>query len=313
MKRVLVLRLGAMGDIIHALPAVSSIRQSFPGASVCWLVEQRWRPLIDGNPFVDQVLELERGSIGGIFRSIRKLRQLKFDLAIDFQGLLKSALAGVFGHPEKFYGYHASQVRERMAAFCYSHPIKVSSTHIVDRHLELAAAAGATTRSRTFPIPVGSPEGELPRGPFVLASPFAGWISKQWPLEHYGDLAGRLAAIGLPLVWNVSPAQSREIQVPPGVQLHVSGLPGLIDATRRARAVVGVDSGPLHLAAALDKPGVALFGPTDPARNGPYGTSLRVLRSPGAATTYKRAEVIDDSMRNLSPGQVFEAIAEQVR
>ncbi|MCC6585695.1 MAG: glycosyltransferase family 9 protein [Bryobacterales bacterium] len=313
MKRVLVLRLGAMGDIIHALPAVSSIRQSFPGASVCWLVERRWRPLVDGNPFVDEVLVLERGSFRGIARSIQSLRQRKFDLAIDFQGLLKSALAGVCGHPEKFYGYHASQVRERLAAFCYSHAIKVSSTHIVDRHLELAAAAGATARSRTFPIPPGSPEGDLPRGPFVLASPFAGWPSKQWPLEYYGDLAGRLAAIGLPLVWNVSLDQSRELRVPSGVQLHVSGIAGLIDATRRARAVVGVDSGPMHLAAALDKPGVALFGPTDPARNGPYGTTMRVLRSPGATTTYKRGEFIDDSMRSLSPQQVFEAVAEQVR
>jgi len=89
---------------------------------------------------------------------------------------------------------------------------------------------------------------------------------------------------------------------------HYSGLPGLIDATRRATAVLGVDSGPLHLAAALSKPGVAIFGPTDPVRNGPYGNSLRVLRSAAAVTTYKRGAAIDESMQNISPGEVFEAL-----
>jgi heptosyltransferase-1 len=94
----------------------------------------------------------------------------------------------------------------------------------------------------------------------------------------------------------------------PGAIPHFSGLPGLIHATRRAAAVVGVDSGPLHLAAALAKPGVAIFGPTDPARNGPYGGSLRVLRSPAAATTYKRGTEIHESMLGVSPVEVCEAL-----
>ena len=89
---------------------------------------------------------------------------------------------------------------------------------------------------------------------------------------------------------------------------HYSSLPGLIYATRRAAAIVGVDSGPLHLAAALSRPGVAIFGPTDPARNGPYGDSLRVLRTPAAATTYKRGAATDPSMRIISPDEVFETL-----
>ena len=93
---------------------------------------------------------------------------------------------------------------------------------------------------------------------------------------------------------------------PPGSGLaHISGLPGLIDATRRAAAVIGVDSGPLHIAAALGKPGVAIFGPTDPARNGPYGDSLKVLRAPSAETTYKRGASIDPAMRAISPESRF--------
>ena len=134
------------------------------------------------------------------------------------------------------------------------------------------------------PLPAGTPEGQLPETDFVLASPLAGWRSKQWPGEHYATLAARVRSeLGLPLVLNAPPGVTfPEI---PQAMLHTSGLPGLIHATRRAAAVVGVDSGPLHLAAALGRPGVAIFGPTDPARNGPYGNTVRVLRSPSAVTS----------------------------
>jgi heptosyltransferase-1 len=169
-----------------------------------------------------------------------------------------------------------------------------------DRYIELAAGAGATAIARTFFIPVGRPEGTLPSGSFVLANPLAGWGSKQWPLEYYLELAKQ---IDLPLVLNVPNAIEA-----PGAHVHVSSIAGLIDATRRAAAVIGVDSGPLHLAAALGKPGVAIFGPTDPGRNGPYGGSLTVLRSSGADTTYKRHAQIANSMRSIGPDQVHSAL-----
>jgi heptosyltransferase-1 len=180
---------------------------------------------------------------------------------------------------------------------------------VVDRNLDLAAAAGAPLAVRSFALPSGRPEGELPEGDFVLASPLAGWGAKQWPVEHFRTLGDLLAReFHLPLVLNL-PASHVERTVDPGsCWLHFSGLPGLVHATRRAAAVVGVDSGPLHLAAALGKPGVAIFGPTDPARNGPYGGSLTMLRSPRAATTYKRRADIDGSMSEISPDQVLEAL-----
>src|SRR5208283_1290761 len=184
--------------------------------------------------------------------------------------------------------------------------------HVVDRNLDLAAAAGANTAVRVFPLPPGRPEGQLPSGPFVLASPLAGWRSKQWPAEHYRALAARLRAeLGIPLVANLPPGSAdwvRQAGMAADAVAHVSGLEGLIDATRRAAAVVGVDSGPLHLAAALGRPGVALFGPTHPARNGPCGNSLSVLRWPGAVTTYKRLDAVDESMRRIAVGEVFESL-----
>jgi heptosyltransferase I len=298
--RILVVRLGAMGDIIHALPAAASLKQSYPGSRLTWVVEPKWAPLLEDNPFIDRLVLLRRRTLAGLLGSWHSLRAERYDFAVDFQGLIKSALAASAARPGRIFGFHRSQLRERAAALFYSNKTVSHAAHVVEKNLELAAAAGATTLLRTFPLPMGRPEGALPSGDFVLASPLAGWRAKQWPIEHYQALAARLdRELGIPLV----------LDGPPGSGLaHCSSLPGLIHATRRAAAVVGVDSGPLHLAAALGKPGVAIYGPTDPARNGPYGDSFRVLRSPAAVVTYKRGASIDDAMHAISPDHVFEAL-----
>jgi heptosyltransferase-1 len=293
---ILVVRLGAMGDIVHTLPAVTALSQNHPQSHLTWLVEPRWLPLLEGNPFVDRIVVLRRQSLGGLMETRAELRQRRYDCAFDFQGLMKSALCAWSAGPREIRGFNASQVRERAASWFYSQTTLSRFAHVVDRNMDLA---GAPSAQRVFPLPDGQPEGDLP-GDFVLASPLAGWQSKQWPLEHYEKLGARLKQdLGITLLLN-GPPDSR---LP-----HRSGIPGLIFATRRALAVVGVDSGPLHLAAALGKPGVAIFGPTDPARNGPYGASIRVLRAPTADTTYKRGAEIDASMREVTPDQVFESL-----
>lgn len=297
---ILVVRLGALGDIIHTLPAVASLKHSYPGWRLSWAVEPKWASLLEDNPFVDRLVPIRRDSLSAILAARRDLRSERYDFAVEFQGLLKSALVASMAHPGRIFGFHQSQTRERIAGLFYSDKTVSTSAHVVDRNLDLAAAAGAASTLKVFPLPAGRPEGELPAGGFVLASPLAGWGSKQWPMEHYQALAARIRReLDMALVLNG----------PPGSGLpHISGLPGLIDATRRAAAVVGVDSGPMHIAAALGKPGIAIFGPTDPARNGPYGDSVRILRSPAAATTYKRGAAIDDSMRSITPDAVFEAL-----
>src|SRR6185437_6495745 len=167
----------------------------------------------------------------------------------------------------------------------------------------------ATIGAPQFPLPQGRAEGELPEGDFVLASPLAGWRAKQWPLAYYRDLAALLARdFGMPLVVNGPESARAELAEVVGALSHFSGVPGLVDATRRAAAVGGVDSGPLHIAAALGKPGVAIFAPTDPARTGPYGGSIQVLRSAEAKTTYRRGSDYDPSMLAIQPGEVLEAL-----
>ncbi len=305
--RILVVRLGAMGDVIHTLPAVASLKHSYPGSRLTWAVEPRWAPLLDSNPFVDRVVLIRRDSPRRILDSLSDLRSEHYDFAVDFQGLIKSALVASLARPERIFGFDNSQLRERAAGVVYSDKITAQSAHVVDRNLDLAGAAGASNPLHSFPIPPGQPQGVLPESDFVLAAPLAGWRSKQWPTAHYRTLAVRLRReLAIPFVLNGPPgAAFTDI---PEALTHTTGLPGLIHATRRASAVIGVDSGPLHLAAALGKPGVAIFGPTDPVRNGPYGESIHVLRSPSAVTTYKRGNAIDESMLQVTPDEVFETL-----
>ena len=324
--RILVIRLSSMGDVIHTLPAVAALKKFLPDSQLCWLIRPRWTPLLEGNPFVDEVIPLER-SIGATLRCAAALRKRRFDLSVDFQGLIQTAVVARAARPRKLFGFGTQSVREKPAAWFYSDPVEPhthniepqpGAAHVVDQNMELAAAAAGNSRDianqpREFPLPPGRPEGSLPDRPFILASPFAGWGSKQWPLEYWTDLARRLP---LPLVVNGPPASRDRLAAIQGASVHLSGIPGLIDATRRATAVLGLDSGPLHLAAALGKPGVALFGPTDPARNGPYGGSIRdgglirVLRDPHAVTDYHRRDQPDASMRALTPEMVSRTLAE---
>lgn len=311
--RILVVRLGAMGDIIHALPAVASLKHSFPGSTLTWVVETKWAPLLEGNPFVDRIVWLRRGGPGPIWRSCRELRCQGYDFAVDFQGLIKSALVASIARPDRIFGFHQGQVRERPAALFYSNKVRSSSTHKVEQNLDLAVAAGAAGLLRTFAIPAGTPAAGLPTGDFVLASPLAGWRAKQWPIEFYEMLGRRLEQeCGVPLILNGAPDAAQTLADVSTAAPSITDVAGLIDATRRAAAVVGVDSGPLHLAAALGKPGVAIFGPTDPAANGPYGDTFTVLRSPGAVTSYKRLSAIDASMREITPDQVLSALKIQL-
>jgi heptosyltransferase-1 len=299
-----------MGDIIHSLPGAASLKHSFPSARISWVVEPRWVPLLEGNGFVDRIILFRRDDPASWKRTKDELRAERYDLAVDFQGLTKSALIAHAARPERIAGFGKGVVRERPAGLFYSNRVESKAVHVVDQALDLAAGAGASNLVRAFPLPQGVPEGRLPEGPFALASPLAGWGSKQWPLEYYERLGAMIREkLGMPLVLNGAPGAVPEV---PGTLVHESGIAGLIDATRRASLVIGVDSGPLHLAAALNKAGVAVFGPTDPVRNGPYGGDFQVFRIDGVKTTHRRNTMIDPSMRAITPEQVFAALETRV-
>ena len=278
--RVLVIRLGAFGDVLHAMPAATALARS--GAEVTWVVDRKWAPLLRACPV--KTVAFDRRNAGEVITVARELRGAGLAVAYDFQGLVKTALVGrVSGAPRRI-GFVSSYLRERVAGWFYTERVTPLGTHVVEHNLSLVGLAGAE-----FPLPVGTVVEGLPTGPFVLASERAGWRAKEWPTENYAALEKGLP---VPLVMNRAEWD----------------LDQLIYATRRAAAVLGLDSGPMHLAAALGKPGVALFGPTSPERNGPYGGTITVMRAPGAETTYKRNQEIAASMRAIRVDAVREAL-----
>ena len=194
-----------MGDIVHSLPGAASLKHSFPDARITWVVEPPGFRCSKAT-VLWTAWSSSAARSGSWKRTKEELRAERYDLAVDFQGLAKSALIAHHGAPERIAGFGSGVVRERAAGLFYSTRVGSDAVHVVDQALDLAAGAGASNLVRAFPLPAGSPEGRLPDGPFALASPLAGWTSKQWPLEYYERLAALLREkLGMPLVLNGAP------------------------------------------------------------------------------------------------------------
>ncbi len=191
--RILVVRLGAMGDIVHALPAVASLKQGFPGAHLTWVVEPQWAALLEGNPFVDRVILLRRRDasrrVGHRCANYAPPRSISRWISRDCSSPPWWPPPRA---PSAFSAGTAANCARPRPASSIPTALRARAAHVVDRNLDLAAAAGARRRSRIFPLPAGQPEAPLPEGAFVLASPLAGWRAKQWPLENYLALGGLL-------------------------------------------------------------------------------------------------------------------------
>jgi heptosyltransferase-1 len=343
--RILIVRLGAMGDIIHGLPAVAALRAIFPQATLGWLIEERWaellctlptprsgprsaqRPLVDrihtvntkqwrASPFSLQTWER-------IAAGLSDLRAEHYNLAIDLQGAVRSSLLARWSGAPIIYGF--AQPRENMASMFYTRQVVAAADHVVEQNLSLAKAVAG----RPLGYPLKAPPIELPRDPdaerkcnrwlksrgieqFALLNPGAGWGAKQWPADRYGQVAGKLTEDGLKPLINLGPGEediARAVNAAStGAAEAFSGsLAQLIALTRRAQLFVGGDTGPMHLAAALNVPVVGIFGPTDPARNGPFGTRSIVLRSSSSVTSYRHVDSPDGGLLDITPDQVVTA------
>lgn len=333
-----------MGDIVHSLPAVASIRDHVPNVRIGWLVERRWSallatadaaagargskmPLVDELHLADTRAWRKAPFSDETWREIlalrRDLQQAKYDVCIDLQGLAKSAILGAMSGCDRRIGFQ--QPRERVAGLFYTRTVSSNARHIVEQNCSLAAGAlglefGSCEEYALPADPVAerwADELLAQRGlrEFVMLSPGAGWAAKQWPAEEYAAVARALAGAGLPSLVNHGP---QERQLADTVERESDGaahpiscsIAELIALTRRCRLFVGGDSGPLHLAVALSVPTVALFGPTDPARNGPYGGRAITLRNPGSVTSYKHTSTPDEGLRSISPSEVLNAASQ---
>ena len=339
-NNILVVRLGSMGDVIHTLPAVEALRAAFPNAIIGWIIEERWAELLctlpeprfgarsPRRPLVDRVHTVDtkrwRKSMFSpqtwerFAAVMSELRAPAYQVAVDFQGAIRSALFAKFSGAPIIYG--ARQPRESVATMWYTQQIITSGKHVVDQNLSLAAALTGQTNSRRIELPTDeSAEAQTKKwlheksiNQFAILNPGAGWGAKQWPAERYGQVAQKLAARGVKPLINFGPGEEQLAQAvqnaSAGTAEPVSlSLTRLISLMRRASLFIGGDTGPLHLAAALKVPVVAIFGPTDPARNGPYGTRAIVLRSPRSVTSHKRRTEPDPGLLEITADDVTSA------
>jgi len=343
--RILIVRIGAMGDVLHALPAVAALRKAHPEAFIGWALEPRWADLLQiaGDPedmsqgvrwqvkaLVDRWYAVPASSwkrrplAPSTLRDILGLRKVfqaeRFDYCVDLQGALKSAGIGWLADAPVFAGY--DQPRENLARRLYSRCIPAEGVHVVEQgaHL-LGEVLGEELRPAAIPLPMQElaerwADETVGSQPFCLISPGGGWGAKLWPSERFGQVAAQLSRVaGIESIVNASPAGSalsEEVAAASFDHARVvpSSLSQLIALTRRAALVIGGDTGPVHLAAALERPVVAIFGPTDPARNGPWNTRSRVLRDSTSVTSHKRVKRAEPGLLRIPVEDVTAAALE---
>ena len=355
-ESLLVVRLSAMGDIIHTLPAAAALRQAFPHATLGWLIEERWAELLctlrhpragrrsPQRPLVDRVHAVNTAewrhapfsfnTWQQMAAGLSQLRGIQYDAAIDFQGAVRSALLARWSGAPIVYG--SAQPRENVASMFYTRKVllQTQGTHVVEQALALAGAvvssaivSSAIVPTAIVPTPTAEARVEFPvdrdaenriagftagGNDFAILNPGAGWGAKRWPVERYGQVAKELAKDGLCSLINYGPGEE-ELAVAveaagEGAARKIScSISELIALTRRARLFIGGDTGPMHLAAALRVPVVAIFGPTNPARNGPFGARSIVLRSASSMTDHTRRPEPEQGLLEITVGEVVAA------
>lgn len=321
--RFLVVRLGSLGDIVHTFPAVSGLRDTFPDAEIVWLTHPRWKLLVESSRLASEVWATETRSIRSLRRIIEALRTTRWDAAIDYQGLWKSAALPFFGGINRRIGFSSETIREFGVPVLYTDRVLCTATHIADQNGELSLRAGARQAVSPFTLHVPQVDlcgirdhlNQLGLSRYIVLSPGGGWRSKCWPPERFGQLCKLIRdSLDLRCVVNFGPGEDdlalavRECSGDAEPVPYNGPLGPLMALLRNAACIVGGDTGPLHLAIALGTPAVAIFGPTDPARNGPYHTSDIVLRAPNVITTHSRNEQTHPSLLQVQVSEVFDSV-----
>lgn len=288
--RFLIVRLSAIGDVIHGMPLACALRERFPAAFLAWVVEERAAALLRGHEALDELITLPRGwlkSAGTVWRLRSRLRAMEFDTAIDAQGLTKAAIVAWLSGAGRRIGFGDPWGRE-LSRWLNTELVDTTAEHAVDRTLQLLLPLGIHSPAVRFEVPEHPMDraaaeetirqGELEEG-FAIINPGAGWPSKLWPPDRYAAVAGHLGrGWGLPtvVVWAGQTERSLAERIVSGSGGHAQVAPSttlaeLAALARRCRLFIGSDTGPLHLAAAVGTPCVGLYGPWPAKRHGPYG------------------------------------------
>ena len=309
--RVLITRLSAFGDIVHTWPLVEALRRAPEPVVVAWVVEEPFLPLVQAHPGVDLAIAVaprrwRREPLAAATRvAIRDAREqvagFGADVALDPQGLLKSALWPALAGVPRRIGFAATHRRERLAGACYTETVSppAGSCHVVDCNLALLAPLGVAAASSPAPdgrfLLAGEPQAGDRDDRTIALLPAAGRPGKCWPPEHYASLARRLAASGWRPLVVVGPGEEalgRQVAAGAGAGAALApptSLPELARLLAGCRAVVGGDTGPIHLAASLGVPTVAVFLTSDAGRNGPRGACVNVVTAARTGARHGRA------------------------
>jgi heptosyltransferase-1 len=329
-----------MGDILHALPAVTALRQAHPGWVIDWVVEPRWRALLTagsttlrgpGQPLVDHLhfaaskdwrkAPFSHKTLHEIKALRRAMQDCQYDAVIDLQGAIRSAVVARMAGCRRVIG--EAEPRERVARWLFTEMVATGGAHVIEQDVELASTIAGDSLKPVQPwLPV-DPAAEiwadallLPvAAPSVLINPGAGWGAKRWPVERYAEVAAGLIGRGCRVLVNSGPGEE---SLTTAIQTATGGaatplactLAQLIALTRRVALVIAGDTGPLHLGCALGRPVVGIYGPTDPNRNGPFATRFKVLRSPESRRDHTRNAAPEAGLLTIEPADVLRAAVE---
>jgi lipopolysaccharide heptosyltransferase I len=324
---ILVVRLGALGDIVHTIPAVAALRRAYPAARIDWLVEAKHQEILQLVPVIDHLIVVRDPSFLAWVDATRQVRSVRYDIALDFQGLMKSAVLARASGARRVLGFSIWHVREKGARPFYSEGVDVESVHVIHKNLRLLEGLGLDAPPLEFPfIRVDSAARDAmveqsEGAPYAVLNPGAAWPNKRWPAEHYGELAAFLREVrGLvpfvlwgpaeaPLAQAVVDASSGAARLAPPTRIL-----DLVEVFRTAALVVSGDTGPLHIAAAVGTPAVSIFGPTDPARNGPHAAAdIAVSRFPSCGCHYdRRCHLSEWCLATLPVAEVTAAVQQRL-
>lgn len=327
-KRILIIKLSSVGDVVHTLPVLSTLRKKFPESYIAWVVKNKAKDILLDHPHLNEVILYE-----GIWKTARKLRSLKFDLTIDLQGLFRSGLLTFLSGARVRLGFGKANSRELSHLFLNQRVTpKEADRHVIDKNLSLLRPLETEVKEKEFIIPVSREnrehithflkEKEITSSHLLIAlNPGASWPSKLWPEERWAELADRLIEkLRAKIVFSWGPGEKNCVDRIVGITKNrpiiscKTNLKELAVLISKCKLFVGGETGPLHIACALNIPTVALIGPTDSVRNGPYGEGHIVIEKklPCRGCWKHKCKNLN-CMRLITVDEVFSAVKEQLK
>ncbi|MBI5638894.1 MAG: lipopolysaccharide heptosyltransferase II [Nitrospirae bacterium] len=325
-EKILIVKPSSLGDVVHSLPFLDSLRACFPKAGIHWVIAKGLEGLLEGHPMINRLIIIDKdrwkrfSDLRGTMRELRdlftELKQERYDIVVDLQGLLRSGMITMSTGARVRIGFDEAREGSRN---CYTRRVKGGrDIHAVDRYLRIAEALGCDTENVTFPFPLRAATVDNPlrdEKDYIVIVPGARWNTKIWPAEGFGRLAAMLSLKSV-VVGSKGDALIAEevVKASGGKAVSLAGrttLAELVDIMRNAGLVISNDSGPMHIAAGFHVPVVAIFGPTSPLRTGPYGKGHAVITSDVRCSPCFKKTCRDLlCMKGISVDDVYEKVRE---